>query len=369
MSVKGVLSLSGESFVSIENVRVQFGANEVLKGINLKVFKGEFLTLLGPSGCGKTTLLRTIAGFTTHHDGSILINGKDVTKLPPYERNIGMVFQDYALWPHKNVEEHISFGLKLAKLSPEEINKRIKWALKLVGLSGLEHRFPSELSGGQRQRVALARAISLHPTVLLMDEPLSNLDRKLRDDMRIELRALQKNLDITAIYVTHDQAEALAMSDRIAVMKRGQIEQISDPFNLYEKPCSIFVAQFLGINNILPVKVITFTMGKATVRLTNGRSLVLPVSNDNFTALEAFLLLPPESIVFTDDISEQSKILTGQVTDVVFEGKEIRYKVLLDDVEVSLELNSRYDPCALHNAGDKVCISFRRGYLIPKEEG
>ena len=219
----------------------------------LEARPGEFLTLLGPSGCGKTTTLRIIAGFEKADRGRIYFDDIVMNEVPPYERNIGIVFQDYALFPHMTVYDNISFGLKLRKLSEEEIKKRISWALELVGLEGFENRYPEQLSGGQQQRVALARALVIEPQLLLLDEPLSNLDAKIRERLRGEIKRIQRELGITTIYVTHDQEEAMAISDRIAVMSIGKIEQVGSPLDLYYSPKNEFVAQFLGLSNILEV--------------------------------------------------------------------------------------------------------------------
>jgi len=221
----------------------------------LEARPGEFLTLLGPSGCGKTTTLRIIAGFEKADRGRIYFDDIVMNEVPPYERNIGIVFQDYALFPHMTVYDNISFGLKLRKLSKEEIKKRISWALKLVGLEGFENRYPEQLSGGQQQRVALARALVIEPQLLLLDEPLSNLDAKIRERLRGEIKRIQRELGITTIYVTHDQEEAMAISDRIAVMSIGKIEQVGSPLDLYYSPKNEFVAQFLGLSNILETNV------------------------------------------------------------------------------------------------------------------
>lgn len=221
---------------------------------DLRVKDGEFLTLLGPSGCGKTTTLRIIAGFEKPDSGEILFDGKSVNELPPYERGIGIVFQDYALFPHMSVFKNVAFGLEMRRLPKAEIERRVKWALDLVGLKGFENRYPEQLSGGQQQRVALARALVVEPQVLLLDEPLSNLDAKIRERLRGEIRRIQRELGITTIYVTHDQEEAMAISDRIAVMNVGKLEQVGSPLELYYRPKTEFVARFLGLSNILELE-------------------------------------------------------------------------------------------------------------------
>ncbi|WP_461865268.1 ABC transporter ATP-binding protein [Thermococcus sp.] len=221
---------------------------------HLKVRDKEFLTLLGPSGCGKTTTLRMIAGFEKPDRGEIIFNGKVVNDVPPYERNIGIVFQDYALFPHMTVFKNIAFGLEMRRISRREIEKRVSQVLELVGLKGFENRYPEQLSGGQQQRVALARALVVEPKLLLLDEPLSNLDAKIRERLRGEIRRIQRELGITTIYVTHDQEEAMAISDRIAVMNVGTVEQVGKPLELYYNPRTEFVARFLGLSNILELQ-------------------------------------------------------------------------------------------------------------------
>lgn len=237
--------------VVIDGVSKTFGTNAVLKEISFTIKPGEFFTLLGPSGCGKTTLLRAIAGFHPINAGKILFNGEDVTSLPAWKRNIGFVFQNYALWPNKTVFENVAYGLHLRKVSKNEIRDRVRAALAQVELHGIEERYPSEMSGGMQQRIALARALVIDPPLLLMDEPMSNLDARLRVSLRHELRLLQKRLGLTAIYVTHDQEEALEMSDRIAVMQNAVVQQLSKPETIYSRPANRFVAQFVGSTNFL----------------------------------------------------------------------------------------------------------------------
>ncbi len=237
--------------VSIEHVNFGYGASAVLDDVSLDVQKGEFFAFLGPSGSGKTTLLRLVAGFGTPNVGRILIGERDVTRLPPWSRNVGMVFQSYALWPHMTVAKNVAFGLERRNVPRADIARRVQAALDLVGLTAYADRRPSQLSGGQQQRVALARTVVIEPEVLLFDEPLSNLDAKLRVEMRSELRALQRKLGITAIYVTHDQEEANAIADRIAVLDGGRIQQIGTPVELYDHPANRFVATFLGTANLI----------------------------------------------------------------------------------------------------------------------
>lgn len=256
--------------VVIDNVSKTFGKNAVLKDVNVAIRPGEFFTLLGPSGCGKTTLLRAIAGFHPINGGRILFNGRDVSTLPAWDRNIGFVFQNYALWPNQTVFENVAYGLKLRKVPKTEIAERVRAALAQVELHGVEARFPAEMSGGMQQRIALARALVIDPPLLLMDEPMSNLDARLRVSLRHELRTLQKRLGLTAIYVTHDQEEALEMSDRIAVMQHGLVQQLADPETIYSRPANRFVAEFVGSANFMEG-----AFDEAGFRLAGGERLAL----------------------------------------------------------------------------------------------
>jgi len=237
--------------ISIAGVNLSYGATHVLKDVNLEIVPGEFFAFLGPSGCGKTTLLRLIAGFAQAQTGRVAIGGEDISALPPWKRDVGMVFQSYALWPHMSVARNVAFGLEERRVPRAEIAPRVQQALELVGLGHLAGRRPSQLSGGQQQRVALARTIVVRPKVLLLDEPLSNLDAKLRVQVRRELRDLQQSLRLTTIFVTHDQEEANTICDRIAVMNEGVIQQVGSPMELYDRPANLFVAGFLGTANIL----------------------------------------------------------------------------------------------------------------------
>ena len=253
----------GPPALALEGLRKRFvrTAAAAVDGISLEVGQGELVTLLGPSGCGKTTTLNLIAGFLPPDDGEIRLGGRSVRDLPPFRRDLGIVFQDYALFPHMTVAENVGFGLRMRGVPAREIGDRVSEALAMVQLSGLEARRPLQLSGGQRQRVALVRALVIRPTMLLLDEPLSNLDLKLREEMRSEISALQRRLGIATVFVTHDQGEALTMSDRIAVMRNGRIEQLGTPEDIYERPATRFVAGFIGSINMLPAKVETVEAG------------------------------------------------------------------------------------------------------------
>ena len=253
--------------VQCRNVRLSYGSTEVLKDVSLDIAPGEFFALLGPSGSGKSTLLRLIAGFNRHQHGEVLVDGRDVSPLPPWQRNIGMVFQNYALWPHMTVWDNVAFGLVERKTAKAVIQHKVGAALELVGLAGHAQRRPNQLSGGQQQRVALARTIVIEPQVLLLDEPLSNLDKTLRVQMRQELLALQRRLGLTTIFVTHDQEEAMSTADRMAVLDQGVVQQIGAPATLYDEPVNTFVAGFVGTMNQLP----------GTVRARHGDTLTLDV--------------------------------------------------------------------------------------------
>jgi spermidine/putrescine ABC transporter ATP-binding subunit len=260
-----------EPTLSLQGIEKRFGSVVAVRDLHLAIADGEFVTLLGPSGCGKSTTLALIAGFFPPDAGEIRLKGRNVEDLPPFQRDIGVVFQDYALFPHMTVAQNVSFGLRMRGLARAEIARRVAEALDLVKLAGLDDRRPLRLSGGQRQRVALARALVIRPTVLLLDEPLSNLDLKLREEMRAEIVGLQKRLAITTVFVTHDQGEALAMSDRIAVMSAGQIEQIGRPAEIYERPANRFVADFIGRTN--------FLSGRCVRREAEGRAVITTVQD------------------------------------------------------------------------------------------
>lgn len=279
--------------VRLENVVKEFDGVQAVKGIDLHIKHGELFTLLGPSGCGKTTTLRMIAGLDYPTSGKIYFDDQEVTYLPSYERGAVLVFQNYALWPHMTVFDNVAYGLKLKKLPKEEIRKKVEWALELVKLKGFKDRYPTQLSGGQQQRVAIARALVVEPKVLLLDEPLSNLDAKLRLEMRSEIRRIQRELGITVIYVTHDQEEAMAISDRIAVMNMGTVEQVGTPRDIYERPNSEFVASFMGKTNVVPAKVVERNGNTVTVEFESFRLEGLHYEGDKD---DVVLVIRPERI-------------------------------------------------------------------------
>ncbi len=264
--------------LELKNVNVFYDDFHAVKEVNLTVQDSEIVTLLGPSGCGKTTLLRSIAGFIIPKTGNILVDGTDITDLPPRKRDMGMIFQNYALWPHMTIEENVGFGLKIRGIPSEEIKKKVSQLLKQVQLEGQEKKYPTQLSGGQQQRVALIRALAIEPVVLLCDEPLSNLDYKLRVELRTEIRDVAKRMGVTVVYVTHDQTEALAISDRIAVINKGRIEQIGTPLEIFHDPDNLFVATFIGESNVLQGTVHGHSEKGVKIQLDVGNTLTVPIS-------------------------------------------------------------------------------------------
>jgi len=317
--------------VVVEGVNLSYGSTHVLKDINLEIYPGEFFAFLGPSGCGKTTLLRLIAGFNIAQTGRVLVGGEDIGALPPWKRNVGMVFQSYALWPHMSVAQNVAFGLEERKVPRAEIEKRVAAALEIVGLSHLAQRRPSQLSGGQQQRVALARTIVIEPKVLLLDEPLSNLDARMRVEVRRELRDLQQRLGITTIFVTHDQEEANTICDRIAVMKDGVIQQVGTPMELYERPANLFVAGFLGTANILegaPDSGSFVLKGGARVALPSGD---IP-RNARLVFRPQYAAIVPKGAPAAGNIT-----LSGKIVHREFLGATVRYAVDLGGQEALVD--------------------------------
>jgi spermidine/putrescine ABC transporter ATP-binding subunit len=322
------LSADAEYTVELRGLVKRYGATVALDGVSLGIRPGEFFTLLGPSGCGKTTTLRSVAGFVTPETGDVLIDGARVNTVPPHRRRVGMVFQHYALFPHRTVRQNVAFGLRMQRVAKDEIVRRVNDALGLVQLFGYGERYPRELSGGEQQRVALARALVTQPAVLLLDEPLGALDKKLRDHMKIELKRLQREVGITTIYVTHDQEEALTMSDRIAVMHRGRVEQVATPRALYETPATAFVAGFIGNINLLA----GHATGHGTVDCHG-----LKIATTGFAAPGAAVIvaLRPERVrLVARTAFDNSHAMT--VVHVVYQGETVRY-VLRSDSGLELQ--------------------------------
>ncbi|MCA0207061.1 MAG: ABC transporter ATP-binding protein [Proteobacteria bacterium] len=347
--------------IEIRDLHLSFGDTKVLTGINLTIRPGEFFAFLGPSGSGKSTLLRAIAGFGPQPRGEILIGGRDIATLPPWKRDVGMVFQSYALWPHMSVRENVAFGLEERRVPRPEIRKRVDEALALVGLSHLADRMPNQLSGGQQQRIALARTVVIEPKVLLLDEPLSNLDASLRVQMRRELLALQRKLGLTTIFVTHDQEEANTTSDRMAVLDGGVIQQIGSPQELYDRPVNLFVARFLGTANILEGRVET-EGGAARFRTATGDVLSLPVEGRTGPSS---IVLRPQNIRIEEQAGTGT--LPGEVLHREFLGSQVRYLVRAAGTEIVVDQSHRAGEIWL-DPGARVYLAAntRDAVLIPQ---
>jgi len=316
------------ALLSLKDISVAYGKNVVLKNLNLDVEKGELVSLLGPSGCGKTTTLRLIGGFVEAKNGRFVFNGKDYTKIPVHKRNFGFVFQNYALFPHLTVFDNVAFGLKQRNIPKNEIKKRVMEILETVGLKDYADRFPRELSGGQKQRVALARALVIQPDLLLLDEPLSNLDAKLRVKMRLEIRKIQQEYNITAIYVTHDQEECFSISDRVAVMNNGVIEQLDTPQNIYNLPRTEFVANFVGFENFIELELETKERDGGFYKLKNGQRF--KVTHFNGREDERYVkgaIRPEEIDILNKGGEKKTNTLKGIIGISTFLGKHYQYVV------------------------------------------
>jgi iron(III) transport system ATP-binding protein len=346
-------------YLSLQNVTKTFpargGVGEVtaVNNVNLEIEKSELVTLLGPSGCGKTTTLRMIAGFEFPTEGKIILDGEEINSLPPHKRDMSMVFQSYAIFPHLNVFENIAYGLNVQRLPKDEITRRVNQVLELVHLEGYGNRAPNQLSGGQQQRVALARALVMEPKVLLMDEPLSNLDAKLREEMRIEIRRIQQELNITSVYVTHDQIEAMTLSDRIVIMNLGVIEQIGTPMEVYRFPNSHFVANFIGRANFIPGTVRTIERGSVVIEALGKTLVVTNPRTDLYIGEKVTIIVRPEAV----KVQPSNGIYEGLVRRAVYLGNLIEY-----DMEVSGQLITgvETDPTRMDviPVGSKVSIGF-----------
>jgi spermidine/putrescine transport system ATP-binding protein len=354
--------------VRVERVTKRFGSVTAVDDISFEVAAGEFFSLLGPSGCGKTTTLRMLAGFEVPTHGRIYLEGKDATKTPPYKRATNLVFQNYALFPHMTVGENVAFGPERRRLPKAEVRERVREALATVRLEGMAERYPRELSGGQQQRVALARALANRPAVLLLDEPLGALDLKLREEMQLELKRIQREVGICFVYVTHDQGEALTMSDRVAVMNRGRIEQIGSPEEVYERPATRFVAGFIGTTNLLPCTV-EVAGQVASVRLDDGGRVGAASAPGCVVGSRAVLMLRPERLrIRSEPEPTGGPGMRGRVVGSVFQGSVLRHQVQVGERSIVVLAPVGADR---PDIGQEVWVSWDAddGYVLPADEG
>lgn len=361
-------SVQTKPIIELRSLTKSYGDKTIINGLNLTINNGEFLTILGPSGCGKTTVLRLIAGLEDPNGGNIILDGQDITDVPAERRFVNTVFQSYALFPHMTIFENVAFGLRMQKVPNAEIKPRVMEALRMVRLEEMADRKPNQLSGGQQQRIAIARAVVNKPKVLLLDESLSALDYKLRKEMQNELKALQRQLGITFIFVTHDQEEALTMSDRIIVMNKGNIEQDGTPREIYEEPKNLFVARFIGEINVFNAKVIERVSEKTVKANVEGRICEiytdLPVQPDQHLKV----LLRPEDIVIEElDENEQSKAIIGHVSDRNYKGMTLESSIILDHNNMKVlvsEFFNEDDPHIDHSVGQKVALTWHEGWEV-----
>ena len=326
------------AFVRFDKVDKSYdGKLLVVKDLNLDIAEGEFITMLGPSGSGKTTCLMMIAGFETPTNGEIFLDSNPISNIPPHKRGIGMVFQNYALFPHMTVYENLAFPLKVRKLSKEDIEKKVDKALSMVSLSGFENRMPGQLSGGQQQRVAVARALVFDPAVVLMDEPLGALDKNLRESMQYEIKHIHENIGVTVVYVTHDQGEALTMSNRIAVFNDGKVQQLSSPDKLYEEPENSFVAEFIGENNRFDGEVLDMSNGVCKVKIGQGEILANPISVKSKGEKTTVSIRPERALINPQDKMDNNQ--KGKIEEVIYHGDHTRLRInLLGNSEFILKV-------------------------------
>ena len=351
--------------VELRGVTKRFGEITAVDDVNLKIERGEFFSLLGPSGCGKTTTLRLVAGFEEPTEGEILINDENVGNKRPYERNVNTVFQSYALFPHLTVAGNIRFGLERKKTPKDKIDRLIDEALELVRLQGMGDRYPRQLSGGQQQRVALARALILRPEVLLLDEPLGALDLKLRKEMQLELKSLQEKVGITFVYVTHDQEEALTMSDRIAVMELGRLAQVGTPEEIYEFPRTRFVADFIGESNFFSGQIISVRDKNIVLKTEGGLNVVLPVDEQHTEGQHVQFSVRPEKLRVEppSGTSDWENRFVGEIVNKIYLGDSVHYVIALspeDEITVFLKNERAAHRQTSFSVGEKVLVSWHR---------
>lgn len=350
--------------LSLKKINLHYDNDfHAVKDVSLDINESEIVTLLGPSGCGKTSILRTIAGFNTPSSGEIFLNGEDITTLPAQKRNMGMIFQNYALWPHMKIKDNIGYGLKIRKMDKEVITEKTSALLKQVKLEGQEEKFPTQLSGGQQQRVALARAVAIEPTVLLCDEPLSNLDYKLRVELRTEIREIAKTLGITVIYVTHDQTEALAISDRIAIIDEGVIIQIGTPIQIYNDPDTMFVATFIGENNVLTGIVKQSDKKQTIVTLNSGEDVSVNIAEELSKGDKVKLLTRFDSVSINSELGENK--LKGKIKNKFYMGSFIQIEIELQDgtIIVTNETENIEELDSM-SAGDDIIVRLESNDLL-----
>ena len=345
--------------VKFDNVSKSFGSTNVIKNVSLDIYEGEFITFLGPSGCGKTTLLRMISGLERVSSGRVFIDNKDVTDLDPTKREVNTIFQNFALFPKMTVYENISFGLRMKKVKPDEIKTRVNKVIKLVKLDGFENRYPGELSGGQQQRVAIARGIVMNPKVLLLDESLCSLDLKLKKNMQVELKRIQKKLGLTFIYVTHAQDEALSMSDRIAIINKGVIEQLGTPSEVYMNPKTVFVADFIGEANIVDGTVVKQTKDSLELKILDGYKITIKTDDHYNKGDVVKVVIRPEDVKISPNVLTNS--IGCVISDYTYGGENTK---LIVDLPNGMSLKSSVTEEEKFKYGDKVYIKFEEKYIV-----
>lgn len=361
-------SVQNKPIIELRSITKSYGDKTIIENFNLTINNGEFLTILGPSGCGKTTVLRLLAGLEELDSGNIILDGEDITHVPAEQRHVNTVFQSYALFPHMTIFENVAFGLRMQKVPNEEIKPRVLEALRMVQLEEYAYSKPAQLSGGQQQRIAIARAVVNKPKVLLLDESLSALDYKLRKQMQNELKALQRKLGITFIFVTHDQEEALTMSDRIIVLRKGHIQQDGSPREIYEEPKNLFVAKFIGEINIFNATVLTRVDEKRVRANVEGRVCDIYTNLDVVAEQKLKVLLRPEDILIEElDENQSSKAIIGHVADCNYKGMTLESNITLDHNGMTVlvsEFFNEDDPNIDHSLGQKVALTWHEGWEV-----